>query len=74
MFVAEYQVIVEDNLITPPGSDYTVVLQDIKTVAGAIKRIKNHLVPADAVKCNIYSVTDIHKRDTYRLRHVYPIW
>jgi hypothetical protein len=70
VYVAEYQVIKGDVLVHPLGTEHTVIIRDVKTVAGAIKRLKNHVPPIDAVKCNIYSVTDIQNRETYRLKHV----
>ncbi len=67
MFIAEYQVIRGDVLVHPPGTEHTTIMRQMKTIWGAAKRIRKSVIPEGAVKCNLYSVTDIHNRETYRL-------
>lgn len=71
MFVAEYQILLEDHLIHSKEKEYTLVMRDMKTKRGASKRIRKAISPEDSVRCNLYSVTDIAKRETYRLEKVF---
>ena len=61
----------EENgkLVNPCGTEYTHVMDDIKTVRGAKNRInrKGYCIPKYAVEYRIYATSNVMNEDSYRL-------
>ena len=55
------------DLYNPCGSDYTVIIRDLKTLKGIKNRIKNYMIPKDVVQIRIYRVSSVTDRETYNL-------
>lgn len=54
----------------PLGTDYCVVISDLKTLRGVLNRITKWVWPKSVVEIRIYSVRNVFDRETYVLEHI----
>ena len=69
MIIVEFFKEENGKLVNPCGTDYTHVMNDIKTVRGAKNRInrKGYCIPRSAIEYRIYNASDIMNRNSYCL-------
>lgn len=60
----------EPYLENPCGTDYCMIMRDLKTLRGARNRVLKACWPKDVVEIRIYSVTNIYDRETYNLQRI----
>lgn len=57
-------------LENPCGTDYCVIMRDLKTLRGVRNRVLKMRWPKDVVEIRIYSVTNLYDRETYNLQRI----
>ena len=67
MFYIECMVEEDQILYNPCGSEYSIIIRDLKTLRGVKNRLKNYRIMPDVVQLNIYSCSNIYDEKTFRL-------
>ena len=58
---------VDPFLYHPCGSEYSIIVRDLKTLRGVKNRLKNYRIPPNVVQLNVYSYTNIYDEKTFKL-------
>ena len=69
MIVVEFFKESDGKLINPCGSDWTHIMEDIKTAKGARNRVtrKGYYIPKSAVECRIFRTSNVLNENSYTL-------
>ena len=60
----------EPYLENPCGTEYCVIIHDLKTLRGVRNRLRKFHWNKDIVEIRIYSVSNIFNRETYNLQYI----
>ena len=61
------------HLVNPCGSDYCIIIHDLKTLRGVKNRLLKVRWSDAVVEVRVYSVTNIFDRETYNLQYIKPL-
>lgn len=68
MYLVEYYKDYNNRLYHPLGTDYTMIVKDLKTLQGVISRAKKY-APCDTIYYQIIYTTNIYDVKTYITKH-----
>ena len=60
-------------LVNPCGSDYCIIIHDLKTLRGVKNRMAEWRWSDAFVEVRVYTVTNIFDRETYNLQYIKPL-